>query len=167
MLPGEHSRKHANGRAGIFGVKRLPRSFQAVEPFPAMRTRSRLHVDLDPEAPQAFERAAAIGGRGIISYFAGAFGERRQNRVTMRNGFVARKFHNPGDVSARRNSLFAHGAILTCRDLLPAYAARIMNCLMPLALRKLIPPFLVALRPDFQLSQRTRTTRPQFFLSAR
>ena len=58
-------------------------------------------LEFDSQPAQTFERAMAIGRRGIIRNFARAFGQSRQNRIAVRNGFIARQFHNAIDSPAR------------------------------------------------------------------
>lgn len=88
-LASEHTGEHADGRAGIFGVERFARLFQTGEARAGDVDSAVFGVNYDAEAAETFEGAAAVGGGGVVGDFAASFGERGDDGVTMRDGFIA------------------------------------------------------------------------------
>ena len=103
LLPGKNAAQHAHGRAGVPTVK--PLGWRG-----KLRPTS-LHFDRailrafprTPESAHAVKRAKAIARSGKIMEAAGPVGNRRQHRVAVRNGFVARNAHHAAYTSRRTN----------------------------------------------------------------
>ena len=151
-LPRQHARNHAHRRTGILGVQRLARRFQSIQSLARDASRATSFASISiPKLPQAFQRAGAVRRRRVVRNLAVSLRPARQNRVTMRNRFVPRKFDH-----SRRSALRAKSSFCPWRDSnTPRFASRICGRyhrhLMPAALRRLLPPFLAALILVFAL----------------
>ena len=109
-LRGQNAGEHTDGRAGIAGVQHAGRLTQSVETMAVNTGDSIPLLDFGAQRPHAGERGLAIRAGRIIRNFGSAFGDRRQHRVTMGDGFVAGKLDRAADSTGRRD-LLAHGKL--------------------------------------------------------
>ena len=81
--PASTPERTSNRRAGIFRIQGAARRLQAIEANASDAHAIFRNFDLNAQAAQAFERAATVGGRGVIEDFTRSFSERGENRVAM------------------------------------------------------------------------------------
>ncbi len=89
LLSGENSRQKTHGGAGISGVERAPSAFQTTRPTASHSNGILVAFHFRAQRAHATQCAVAIGCRRKMAQFAGPFGERRQHRVTVRDGFIS------------------------------------------------------------------------------
>ena len=105
-VAGEDAGEQAHGRARVAGVEHLRWTHQRPDSAARDGHRGRLTglrglLDLDPEGAQTPQRRAAVGAGRVAADRRGAPGQRRQQRVTVRDGLVARDPQPPAQAPRR------------------------------------------------------------------
>ena len=122
-LAGEHSGEQPHRRSGISGVESASRR---TEPIQAAAGNPRTCRSFDSTfIPRRSRQSKVLRQSAALAKFEislGALGERRQNRVAMRNGFIAGQFDDALDFLARMDFPLAHAEILARHSMPPASA---------------------------------------------
>src|SRR5438874_13808574 len=129
MLPGKYAGEEPHCSSRITCVEGPTRCLQ---PFNPCAGNQNLRIAIaagsiyaDTQSLQAIQRALAIRGGGVMSDFASAACQRRQNGIAVRDGFISWGFNDSGDRASRFDGFFRHDAILTCGlNSLPGGAGR-------------------------------------------
>src|SRR5262249_21687425 len=95
---------------GISGVQPARTALQAVDAAAGYSHRCAFNFHYGAERFHAAERAMTIGSGGEVAKLRGAFGQRGQHRVAVRNGFVSRPPDARGERFGRMNRLFAQAS---------------------------------------------------------